>query len=1083
MPIPEDLRLSTDPDYIKLWQSGDYAGAARYAMWLYNNVFGIDPSVDDSKATTPRHERARFFDAPTNEEGIKRHAEREKTRRMFGAGKWGRVAHKGLEAASIALGAVPGYLARQNVAEALPVAAKNFFAGWGLGERDPGRHDAPLTTKGLQVGAEIGMNLLPYVGMTKALAAPKLAGLGTRKLGAKLFGAGTKGAHTIQASGTLGAAGGLTETGRQMAIHISNELGGTTQEAQWEEIPMATASFAAGGVPVSRLLAIPLQAAASTVSQAAFKKGQIDPQRVIMEAAFAGLFGNPQFRDMRNRAVRMTPDIARKIEEAHNTKHPRSRVQQLYKEGEVATAEYVEVLSKQPLEALEKMAQAAKQANDDYSLRVARDAIAEKQGDIVVGGPEAPSGPGTRTPGDPSSVPTKPTPQKRPMRKLTNKDKVATAMFENPEGLTIFQIMEITGLKKSSAWRALRDWDNPKSEGSPGRGTGKVQRLGPGDGLYERYALSKAAQKEYVPPNVDMQKPQADEIGKQIDEAGRTADDTTLPTSVREAAQQQQIRLSQMLENMTDVDATKLTVDQAEGYIKEVLEGRTKGEIDSWLADASKLPDELKSFRQAVVRVAGNIFRRFPEDTLMKARADALAPHVTKDTKRSIYKEDIPRDIDSLRSIAAQWDIEIRPEGEGWSVYRKGKKRIGKEGPESEKDMYDFVNTMARGRATKDRRYSIESIHAAAKTKGWGKQNVGNGKIKLIDPRDGTEHVLLYDDAVDFINRQSEHYDVSADRLSRDSDSGPESEAKEQGRVEQEAATTEGKFGRYEIEQAGARWKLIDNESGASRYFDSKDAAADYAEQLVSGKVTDTVLGKKVEPKPEEPTPTTIRWGKSSDGMVEDAAGRFFIEANFMGRTKPQNYTLHDGAKRYPSLSTQKEAKDLALKLLKTEPKPEPTTVKPTEEPTPDNQINQEPVASEEAPALSGQKVAGTNVTLMDEAATSRLLPHGFEGGTPPKKGEKIHATPSGWAKMIMPIPRLLHLYSDLTGIPIFRKVWDPTNTQINKRDAWMRPHEEALGKIHKNIPRYRQHAVHQSGPSNAPVVQGRFWYGQGRAT
>jgi hypothetical protein len=879
-------------------RAGMYKEAAEYAQQLYRG-FKIDPSLDDSKLRMPRHERAGYFDMPTNEEGIRSWAEQQKEWELHGTPGLGRTVQAGIKRSLVPWFGGPKVVqeAAEHVSRGAPRAAKDFFMG-AFGDPEVPVRDVPVGEQIAEAGSGMAMTLVPFVGATKGLSAlPWL-----KKLGA----AGTRLAATKQASATLGAAGGMTEAGRQLTTHISRELGQTTMDPDYAEVPLAAVSFAAGGVPTNRVFAGILQGMASVGSQAAASaiglKEDVDWGRVGTEVGFATLFGNPQFKTLRNKAVKMTPELTVKLEEAHNTKYPKTRAQQLYKEGEVGLGQYVEGLSKRSMKQLEAMQQEATARGDEPALRAIRDTIAEKNGDIVVtpkGVPtaEVPSGPKPKKP---------PKPQRA---KLNQIDTVKHAIWEHPDGINVFDISDKVGLTPIQVRRAIRHLDNP---GGLGEGSGVLGRTGPGEGKYQRYALIPKEQRGYKAPEVDVQKPLMEETSRQLEEAGRKVEDETLPEPVRKAAKAQVVRLSEMMDNLpTEVRLEGLNEKAAKKLAAEMLEGRTKGEIESWLKDASKLPDELKKFRQAITEVSGSLFRSFPEDGILQAQADSIAKHVVDDSVRVIYKDDIPKDIDSLRNIGAMWQFEVHPQGEGkYRVKRRGRVRLDKAPIE---EVYKLINTVARGVAIKDPRYSMDTINAVARNKGWGVKTIGNGQVQAMNEATQETVIHTYDEMVDFVNNLPENFDVTMHRLQQSSE---------------------------------------------------------------------------VTPKIEE-NPALI------------------------------------------------------------------------EQPIPDNQIVQEAPLRDEVPG-TGVKIAGTNVTLLDDAGTSQLIPPGWaDDPQPPKKGEVARGAPDVIKKGITPIPALLDTYSDLTGLPL-GKTWRDVHTQVSKKDFWQRPYDERLSKIHAKIPMYRQHAVHQ---------------------
>jgi hypothetical protein len=743
-----------DEDYLGLIRAGRYKEAADYAQFLYRDIFGIDPSIEDKNPNVPKAERAGFFDAPITEDSIKDQAELDKIRSMFGTKGVGEAAQGALRVA-----ATPVFGGQaQAVSELLPKAAANLFASFGLGDREEARPDADALTKHGQTGAEIGMQLLPFMGATKALQGAKPFAA----LGAKLFGQGTVGAAAATTAATLGTAGGLTELGRQVSVDVMNRLGHTTQEASYGEVPLAAVSFAAGGVPVNRVLAAMLQGGVSAAGQGVFL-GEVDPNRVIMETIFAGVFGNPQFKELRNEQIKMTPEIADKIELAHNTENPRSRATQLMKSDDVARGLYVEQLAKQPRKNLESMKKLAEQAGDENAKAVIRDSLAQKDGNIVIG-PEA----------DAPATPVKPTPKNR-TKKLNRRETLVQHLYRAPEGLSVPELMAATNYSEASVQRAIRGLDNPHGDGP---GTGKLARGGGDDTGRMRYMLTEEAAGKVK--SIDLEAPVHEEILKQMEEAEYKATDPSTPAPEKQAAQAELIRLSETLDNLraTGLDPEKLTKSQARTLVTRSLEGRTKSEIDSWLKDSSNLPDELKNFRDVVADVAGKLFRQFPEDGTLQATRKALVDEgaVVPDAPAQ-RMETVPKDIESIRRIGSQYGVSIKEDiSGGYAVYRNGRKRLGKSGGAPTVDVHRFVKALAQGKIVDDPRMRFDTTILAARMKGW-KAVYSNKKWTLSQPESGARHQFeKFEGAKKFIEALPEDYDLTAQRVDAEGPTPQEAE-------------------------------------------------------------------------------------------------------------------------------------------------------------------------------------------------------------------------------------------------------------------------------------------------------------------
>jgi DNA-binding PadR family transcriptional regulator len=580
-------------------------------------------------------------------------------------------------------------------------------AAGALGFHDPAPPeklvDLPVVGKvdPLQTATTVGAMLAPNVGMFKALQ------------GARAF--ASVPTAVGQGIATRATAGMGAETMRWAG---STLLGG---DADWREIPIAGITFGAGGVPTGRILAAGTQGLASSLAQKMFH-GTVDSNRVIMETAFAGIFGNPslkQLRMERARATGMSQAPGVKEVEAKAARDLTDKVVKQYLEaGDKGKAAWIDSMKKFPDEALDLIAR----ANPEAEAAV-RDIRAAKNGETLL----APEGP------PPSKIPSHAVAE----NPLNLRGQIGMLMSRAEGPVTTQMIADgIPGIDKDQIHRAMRGLVDK----------GRVSKSGPRGG--KLYSLTDEGL-EVVQKKWSYQEALESDLSKQAAEnAPRMT--TEMPADKRAALAQEHERLVQVLEDIEGVSAQSL--DQfSPGQRKDLIDYMIGGRRFSELKDLSDLPPEWMPYKNEIENAIVRAEIVKPSDLKTQKLMNALEESQRiRDDIDFEYPLRGPLELDEkgVRDMAAKLGMEIQnitsPSGKvsGYRITRSKGRALGKD-HKSWDSVKKQIERIGQGKVD-----SVEEMMTVAKIKGYRVTSAGKGKWSLTNLGDGEAATMPYDDAV-----------------------------------------------------------------------------------------------------------------------------------------------------------------------------------------------------------------------------------------------------------------------------------------------------------------------------------------------
>jgi DNA-binding MarR family transcriptional regulator len=446
------------------------------------------------------------------------------------------------------------------------------------------------------------------------------------------------------------------------------------EEAEKSEIALAAFSFGAGGIPASRAGASIVQGIASAVSQLGIK-GEVDVPRVMQEMVFAGIFGNPSFKELRQSTLNQS--LSNKDWTNLNDavrKDPNGIVAQMKENGESAKAAWILKMAKELNDTTLKVMETA--GGEDVKNSV-RDIRAQQQGDVLIH-PDVPSG---------SLVPPK-TPK---LQRGPNNQQRIYGYLNEQGAATTDMISEATGLTRSQVWDTVKKMNNKghiqKGRDPAGAGT---YSLGPGGGEVAKALDIKAPIRE------DLEKALAEQEPRKVTEG----------PEAQAATDQQQRRTMKALEDLEDaeIDVHSLTETQQADIAEGLIAGKSKAEIEGLLADPSTWPDDLVGFREVVERKARQVLNRKAtasdveiEDNVARLQKD---PNTNDLPDQRQATEDISKDLEEVRKWAGLQESTIETSTNlsgdvlGYTLMRKGR-RVLQDVPLEE--IHAHVNALARG--------------------------------------------------------------------------------------------------------------------------------------------------------------------------------------------------------------------------------------------------------------------------------------------------------------------------------------------------------------------------------------------------